>query len=82
MSGPVRTCIGCGQKRPQTELLRFVAPQGMLTRDPLRQATGRGAYTCPRIACLERATARQAFARTLRRRVTVVRPLDRFLEEG
>ncbi|HLM33032.1 MAG TPA: YlxR family protein, partial [Gaiellaceae bacterium] len=65
MSAPIRTCVGCGRKRPQTELLRFVAPQGMLTLDPLRQTDGRGAYTCPRIACLERATARQAFARTL-----------------
>jgi len=81
VSAPIRTCVGCGRKRPQGELLRFVAPQGMLTLDPLRQATGRGAYTCPRIACLERATARQAFAWTLRRRVTVLRPLDRFLEE-
>ncbi|MGI8607323.1 MAG: YlxR family protein [Gaiellaceae bacterium] len=81
MSAPIRTCVGCGRKRPQAELLRFVAPQGLLTLDALRQATGRGAYTCPRIACLERATARQAFARTLRRRVTVRRPLDRFLKE-
>jgi len=67
---PVRTCAGCGGKAPQAELLRFVAREGRLARaragDP-----GRSVYTHRRLACFERAHARRAFARTLRRTVQV-----------
>ena len=66
---PVRTCAGCGRKAPQQELVRFVADGGALT--PGDGKPGRGVYTCRRLACFERALARRAFARTLRRTVTV-----------
>jgi predicted RNA-binding protein YlxR (DUF448 family) len=33
--------------------------------------SGRGAYTCRRLACFERARAHRSFARTLRRTVRV-----------
>ncbi|MBA3245361.1 MAG: YlxR family protein [Actinobacteria bacterium] len=64
-----RTCIGCGRKAPQAELLRFTAEDGALV--PGRRNPGRGAYTCRRLACFERAAARRAFARVLRRNVLV-----------
>jgi predicted RNA-binding protein YlxR (DUF448 family) len=66
---PIRSCIGCGRKAPQNEFLRFVARDGLLVagdREP-----GRGAYTCPRLSCFERAAARRAFNRTLRQNVRV-----------
>jgi predicted RNA-binding protein YlxR (DUF448 family) len=66
---PVRTCVGCGRKAPQSELLRFVARDGTLA--PGRRLPGRGAYTCRRLACFERAASRRAFARVLRRSVNV-----------
>jgi len=68
---PVRTCAGCGRKRPQRELVRYTAPDGTLVADRGRRAPGRGVYTCPDEACLERAAARGGLARTLRRRVRV-----------
>jgi uncharacterized protein len=69
VSEPVRSCIGCGRKAPQNELLRFVARDGALVagdREP-----GRGAYTCRRLSCFERAVARRAFNRTLKQNVRV-----------
>jgi predicted RNA-binding protein YlxR (DUF448 family) len=66
---PTRSCIGCGRKAPQGELLRFVAKDGLLV--PGRSEPGRGAYTCRRLSCFERAVARRAFNRTLRRNVRV-----------
>jgi len=66
---PTRSCIGCGRKAPQDELLRFVAKDGLLV--PGRSEPGRGAYTCRRLSCFERAVARRAFNRTLRRNVRV-----------
>jgi uncharacterized protein len=66
---PVRSCIGCGRKAPQRQLLRFVAEDGRLVSGPGKP--GRGAYTCQRLACFERAVSRRAFNRTLRRTVQV-----------
>jgi uncharacterized protein len=65
----VRSCVGCGRKAPQSELLRFVATNGMLTAGA--GEPGRGAYTCRRLSCFERAVARRAFNRSLRRNVRV-----------
>jgi uncharacterized protein len=69
VTGPVRSCIGCGRKAPQAELLRFVAREGVLVAGA--GEPGRGAYTCRRLSCFERALARRAFNRTLRRNVRV-----------
>ena len=69
MSEPVRTCVACGRKAPQRELVRFVADRGRLREG--RGRPGRGAYTCRRLACFERATSRRAFNRTLRQTVRV-----------
>jgi uncharacterized protein len=72
---PVRTCVGCGRRAPQSELLRFTAEAGVLV--PGRLKPGRGAYTCRRLACFERAVDRRAFARVLRQTVSVDRELAR-----
>ena len=72
---PVRTCAGCGRKAPKSELLRFVARDGALVPDAA--GSGRGVYTCRRLACFERAAANRAFARTLRRTVRIDPTLTR-----
>ena len=61
--------------------MRFVALEGTLTRDPSGQAHGRGAYTCARSACFERAVARRGFARTLRTNVRIPALLNPFSKE-
>jgi uncharacterized protein len=66
---PIRSCIGCGRKAPQGQLLRFAAVDGRLV--PGAGVRGRGAYTCRRLACFERAVSRRAFNRTLRTTVRI-----------
>jgi uncharacterized protein len=66
---PERTCAGCGRKAPQPELVRFAARDGVLVSG--RTEPGRGAYTCRRLACFERAVSRRAFNRVLRQNVSV-----------
>ncbi len=80
MSAPVRTCAGCGRKVPQADLLRFVARDGALLQAP--KGPGRGAYTCRRPACFERAVARHAFNRTLRQTVRVDPELARLYTDA
>jgi uncharacterized protein len=69
MTEPIRSCIGCGRKAPQGRLLRFAAVDGQLV--PGGGVPGRGAYTCRRLACFERAVSRRAFNRTLRKTVRI-----------
>jgi len=74
VTGPIRSCIGCGRKAPQEELLRFAAAAGQLV--PGTGVPGRGAYTCRRLACFERAVSRRAFNRTLRKTVQIDQKLS------
>jgi predicted RNA-binding protein YlxR (DUF448 family) len=69
VTGPIRSCVGCGRKAPQGQLLRFAAVDGQLV--PGAGMPGRGAYTCRRLACFERAVSRRAFNRTLRKTVRI-----------
>jgi uncharacterized protein len=72
---PERTCAGCGRKAPQPELVRFAAREGVLVSG--RTEPGRGAYTCRRLACFERAVSRRAFNRVLRQNLSVDPGLSR-----
>jgi predicted RNA-binding protein YlxR (DUF448 family) len=51
---PVRTCVACGRKSSQGELLRLALDQGRVEPDPRRRLPGRGAYICPRRECAQR----------------------------
>jgi predicted RNA-binding protein YlxR (DUF448 family) len=75
----LRTCAGCGRKAPQPELVRFSAPAGTLVQG--RTQPGRGAYTCRRLACFERAVDRRAFNRVLKQTVVVDPALSRLYTE-
>jgi predicted RNA-binding protein YlxR (DUF448 family) len=63
--GPVRSCIGCGAKKPKRELRRLVAGEGTVTTDPHQTAPGRGAYLCG-AGCLTAAVKRKALQRAFR----------------
>ena len=78
-AAPVRTCVGCGRKAAQPELLRFAARDGVLIHE--QRGPGRGAYTCRRLACFERAASRRAFNRTLRKTVRIDPALTRLYTE-
>ena len=73
-SGPVRMCVGCGSKRPQAELTRFViGPGGAIEVDRVRRLPGRGAYLCG-AGCLTAALKRKAFGRAFRGKAGQVDP--------
>jgi len=66
MAGPVRTCIGCGGRAKQVELVRLRLVAGCVEMDKARSG-GRGAYLHPSETCLMRAAKRRAFGRAFRR---------------
>jgi len=75
----VRSCVGCGRRAAQSELVRFGARDGRLVAG--RELPGRGVYTCRRLVCFEHAAARRGFARVLRQTVEVDPTLARLYTE-
>jgi predicted RNA-binding protein YlxR (DUF448 family) len=63
--GPIRTCVGCGVRTAQRDLVRM-RTEGERVIVDRRRAGGRGAWLHADAACLERALRRRAFARALR----------------
>ncbi len=71
--GPVRSCIGCGARKAQSELTRVaVGPEGVVV-DRKRRVPGRGAYLCG-AGCLTAAVKRKAFGRAFRGKAGLVDP--------
>ena len=53
---PTRTCLGCMSILPKKELIRIVKQNdGTIFVDKTGKASGRGAYICNKIECLEKA---------------------------
>ncbi|MGE5576439.1 MAG: RNase P modulator RnpM [Syntrophothermus sp.] len=53
---PQRTCVGCQTVRSKKELVRVVrTPEGDVLVDPSGKKSGRGAYLCPNLECLQAA---------------------------
>ncbi|HME91582.1 MAG TPA: YlxR family protein [Myxococcaceae bacterium] len=65
-SAPLRSCIGCGRRRPKRELIRLViAASGQLAVDGTGRHGGRGAYVCAP-GCLAAAARHRAIHRAFR----------------
>ena len=70
MAAPVRTCIGCGQRRPQAALVRLGLVAERVQVDRARRLSGRGGYICgPQ--CVEGAIKRKGFGRAFRGKALV-----------
>ena len=68
MALPHRRCVGCGAKRPKSELVRFVVSSKRLT--PKESGGGRGAYLCREAACASNVVRNKgAFSRVLKTEV-------------
>lgn len=53
---PMRRCNGCNEQKPKNELVRIVkSPEGEIKLDLTGKASGRGAYICRNLDCLNKA---------------------------
>lgn len=66
MTTPIRTCVGCGARAPQGDLVRFVAVAGALALDERRCLPGRGAYLHRQPSCWTALVRRRGAVRSLR----------------
>lgn len=52
----MRQCMGCNEHKPKLELLRVVRnPENQVSLDFTGKKSGRGAYICQSLKCLQRA---------------------------
>ncbi len=52
----MRQCLGCNEHKPKAELLRVVrSPDGEISLDFVGKKSGRGAYICRDVKCLQKA---------------------------
>ena len=52
---PERTCMACNEQKEKQELLRIVkSKEGIIEVDLTGKKSGRGAYICKNVECLEK----------------------------
>jgi len=52
---PLRTCMGCNEKKPKKELIRVVKNKdNEIFIDKKGRQEGRGAYICESVECLDK----------------------------
>lgn len=61
-----RTCIGCRQREPKSNLVRLVLRDGHVVADPKGIEHGRGAWLHVSRECLDTATQKRAANRAFR----------------
>ena len=63
---PVRQCLGCNEHKPKAELIRVVrSPEGEISLDTRGKKSGRGAYICHDVKCLNKARKSKRIERAL-----------------
>ena len=64
---PQRQCIGCGEMKSKREMIRVLkTPEGEFTLDATGRKTGRGAYLCPSMECLQKAVKGKGLERSFK----------------
>ena len=63
---PQRTCMGCNEKKDKNQLIRIVKnKENEINVDRTGKMTGRGAYICDDINCLEKVIKSKRLERVL-----------------
>ena len=68
---PLRTCMGCNQKKPKKELIRIVKSKEQgISVDKTGKMEGRGAYICNTIECLEKVIKNKRLEKVLETKIS------------
>ena len=68
---PQRTCIGCNTEKDKKDLIRIVkSKEGSINIDKTGKASGRGAYICNNIECLEKAIKSKRLEKVFKSRIS------------
>jgi predicted RNA-binding protein YlxR (DUF448 family) len=80
---PVRTCIGCREKKKKEEMIWLAqSPGGVVVVNRKKPHQGRGFYLCPNLRCLNMAKKRRKGAGFLETMGFRFPPAEGFEEEA
>lgn len=82
---PLRTCVGCQNKKPKREMMRIIkTPKGNYEIDTTGKKSGRGAYLCYNIECLNIAIREKRIDKTFKKDVPaqIIDDLKNFFEKN
>lgn len=63
---PYRKCVGCQAIRPKNQLIRIIKNSNGIFIDKEQKLSGRGAYLCKSIDCLNIALKRKGLEKSLK----------------
>ena len=67
---PMRKCTGCAEHFPKMELIRVLrTPEGAIVLDTTGKKSGRGAYLCNDINCINKCVKTRAFNRSFKQAI-------------
>lgn len=68
---PLRTCMGCNEKKPKKELIRIVKNKdGIISIDKTGKKEGRGTYICDNVACLDKVVKSKRLEKVLESKIS------------
>ncbi|MCL2865427.1 MAG: YlxR family protein [Lachnospiraceae bacterium] len=67
---PMRKCVGCGEMKPKSALLRVIKKEGRLDLDITGKENARGAYVCRFHECFEKAVKNKGLERSLQQAIS------------
>lgn len=68
---PLRTCMGCNEKKPKKELIRIVKnKEGIISLDKTGKQEGRGAYICNSVECLKKVVKSKRLEKVLEKEIS------------
>lgn len=68
---PLRTCMGCNEKKSKKELIRIVKNKDEeIFVDRTGKAEGRGAYICDSVECLEKVVKSKRLEKVLESKIS------------
>jgi uncharacterized protein len=78
----MRMCVGCRQRRPAMEMIRFNAlGDAVVVSWDSRKRSGRGCYVCPTVSCVDKALNKRMLQKALRRDIAVTPSREELLDE-
>lgn len=82
---PIRTCLGCYNKKNKNDLLRIVkTSSGDIKVDNTGKSEGRGSYICHDIECLEKLIKTRRLNKVLKTNITedIYEEIRKVIESG
>ena len=67
---PMRKCVGCGEMKPNKELMRILKTEnGEFVVDAAGKKNGRGAYLCRSLSCFQNAVKSRGLERSFKQEI-------------